>query len=236
LRLNLSVRQEEHMRKPAKGRFDPTAFLAKVGTGKTILSYRKNQVVFRQGEIADKVFYIQSGRIKIVVLSELGKEAVVGILESGQFFGEGCLNGHPLRVATTTAMDDCVITAITKVAMLETLHREPTFSTLFITYLLSRNSRIEEDLVDQLFNSSEKRLARLLLLLAHFGKDGRPQPISIDVSQETLAEMIGTNRSRVSHFMNKFRKLGLISYNGTIEVHNSMLNAVLHDKPEIQRD
>jgi CRP/FNR family cyclic AMP-dependent transcriptional regulator len=224
------------MRKPAKGRFDPTAFLAKVGTGKTILSYRKNQVVFRQGEIADKVFYIQSGRIKIVVLSELGKEAVVGILESGQFFGEGCLNGHPLRVATTTAMDDCVITAITKVAMLETLHREPTFSTLFITYLLSRNSRIEEDLVDQLFNSSEKRLARLLLLLAHFGKDGRPQPISIDVSQETLAEMIGTTRSRVSHFMNKFRKLGLISYNGTIEVHNSMLNAVLHDKPEIQRD
>jgi len=157
-------------------------------------------------------------------------------LESGQFFGEGCLNGHPLRVATTTAMDDCVITAITKAAMLETLHREPTFSTLFITYLLSRNSRIEEDLVDQLFNSSEKRLARLLLLLSYFGKDGRPQPISVDVSQETLAEMIGTTRSRVSFFMNKFRKLGLISYNGTIEVHNSMLNAVLHDKPEIQRD
>ena len=221
------------MHKPAQDRFDPTAFLAKVGTGKTISSYRKNQVVF---QIADTVFYIQKGRIKVVVLSELGKEAVVGILESGQFFGEGCLNGHPLRLATTTAMDDCVITAITKPAMLETLHREPTFSTLFITYLLSRNSRIEEDLVDQLFNSSEKRLARLLLLLAHFGKDGRPQPISIDVSQETLAEMIGTTRSRVSHFMNKFRKLGLISYNGTIEVHNSMLNAVLHDKPEIQRD
>jgi len=221
------------MHKPAQDRFDPTAFLAKVGTGKTISSYRKNQVVF---QIADTVFYIQRGRIKVVVVSELGKEAVVGILESGQFFGEGCLNGHPLRLATTTAMDDCVITAITKPAMLETLHREPTFSTLFITYLLSRNSRIEEDLVDQLFNSSEKRLARLLLLLAHFGKDGRPQPISIDVSQETLAEMIGTTRSRVSHFMNKFRKLGLISYNGTIEVHNSMLNAVLHDKPEIQRD
>jgi CRP/FNR family cyclic AMP-dependent transcriptional regulator len=224
------------MREPAKDRFDPTAFLAKVGDGKTILSYRKNQVVFQQGEIADSVLYIQSGRIKVVVLSELGKEAVVGILESGQFFGEGCLNGHPLRLATTTAMDDCVITAIAKAAMLETLQREPTFSTLFITYLLSRNSRIEEDLVDQLFNSSEKRLARLLLLLAHFGKDGRPQPISIDISQETLAEMIGTTRSRVSHFMNKFRKLGLISYNGTIEVHNSMLNAVLHDKPEIQRD
>ena len=221
------------MHKPAQDRFDPTAFLAKVGTGKTISSYRKNQVVF---QIADTVFYIQRGRIKVVVVSELGKEAVVGILESGQFFGEGCLNGHPLRLATTTAMDDCVITAITKAAMLETLQREPTFSTLFITYLLSRNSRIEEDLVDQLFNSSEKRLARLLLLLAHFGKDGRPQPISIDVSQETLAEMIGTTRSRVSHFMNKFRKLGLISYNGTIEVHNSMLNAVLHDKPEIQRD
>jgi CRP/FNR family transcriptional regulator, cyclic AMP receptor protein len=230
------VRQEDDLRKPAKVLFDPIAFLAKVGTGKTILDYRKSQVVFRQGEIADKVFYIQKGRIKVVVLSELGKEAVVGILEPGQFFGEGCLNGHPLRVATTTAMEDCVITAITKDAMLETLHREPTFSALFMTYLLSRNSRIEEDLVDQLFNSSEKRLARLLLLLAHFGKEGRPHPISIDISQETLAEMIGTTRSRVSFFMNKFRKLGLISYNGTIEVHNSMLNAVLHDKPEIQRD
>jgi CRP/FNR family transcriptional regulator, cyclic AMP receptor protein len=230
------VRQEDNLRKPAKVLFDPIAFLAKVGTGKTILDYRKNQVVFRQGEIADKVFYIQKGRIKVVVLSELGKEAVVGILEPGQFFGEGCLNGHPLRVATTTAMEDCVITAITKDAMLETLHREPTFSALFMTYLLSRNSRIEEDLVDQLFNSSEKRLARLLLLLAHFGKEGRPQPISMDVSQETLAEMIGTTRSRVSFFMNKFRKLGLISYNGKIEVHNSMLNAVLHDKPEIQSD
>jgi CRP/FNR family transcriptional regulator, cyclic AMP receptor protein len=230
------VRQEDDLRKPAKVLFDPIAFLAKVGTGKTILDYRKNQVVFRQGEIADKVFYIQKGRIKVVVLSELGKEAVVGILEPGQFFGEGCLNGHPLRVATTTAMEDCVITAITKDAMLETLHREPTFSALFMTYLLSRNSRIEEDLVDQLFNSSEKRLARLLLLLAHFGKEGRPQPISMDVSQETLAEMIGTTRSRVSFFMNKFRKLGLISYNGKIEVHNSMLNAVLHDKPEIQSD
>ena len=223
------------MHKPAQDRFDPTAFLAKVGTGKTILSYRKNQVVFQQGEIADTVFYIQRGRIKVVVVSELGKEAVVGILESGQFFGEGCLNGHPLRLATTTAMDDCVITAITKAAMLETLQREPTFSTLFITYLLSRNSRIEEDLVDQLFNSSEKRLARLLLLLAHFGKDGRPQPISIDVSQETLAEMIGTTRSRVSHFMNKFRELGLIDYNGHIEVHSSLLNVVLHERPQIRR-
>jgi len=215
------------MRTTAKERFDPTTFLASVGTGKTVLDCRKNRVFFRQGEIADKVFYIQKGRIKVVVLSELGKEAIVGIMEAGQFFGEGCLNGHPLRVATTTAMDDCVITAITKVVMLETLHREPTFSALFMTYLLSRNSRIEEDLVDQLFNSSEKRLARLLLLLAHFGKDGRPQPVSIDVSQEMLAEMIGTTRSRVSYFMNKFRKRGLISYNGTIEVHNSMLNAVL---------
>jgi CRP/FNR family transcriptional regulator, cyclic AMP receptor protein len=149
------VRQEDRLRKPAKVLFDPIAFLAKVGTGKTILDYRKNQVVVRQGEIADKVFYIQKGRIKVVVLSELGKEAVVGILEPGQFFGEGCLNGHPLRVATTTAMEDCVITTITKDAMLETLHREPTFSTLFMTYLLSRNSRIEEDLVDQLFNSAK---------------------------------------------------------------------------------
>jgi CRP/FNR family transcriptional regulator, cyclic AMP receptor protein len=224
------------MRKPGKDRFDPIAFLAKVGSGKTILDCRKNQAVFRQGEIADSVFYIQKGRIKVVVLSELGKEAVVGILEPGQFFGEGCLNGLPLRVSTTTAMEHCVITSITKDAMLEALQGEPTFAALFMTYLLSRNSRIEEDLVDQLFNSSEKRLARLLLLLAHFGKEGRPQPNGINLSQETLAEMIGTTRSRVSFFMNKFRKLGLISYNGTIEVHNSMLDAVLRDRPEIQRD
>ena len=221
------------MGKPAKDIFDPKVFLAKVGKGKKILEYRKNQIIFAQGEIADSVFYVQKGRVKVAVLSEEGKEAVVGILEPGQFFGEGCLNGHPLRIATTMAMDDCVITSITKQAMIAVLHDEPKFSELFMAYLLSRNSRIEEDLVDQLFNSSEKRLARLLLLLANFGKDGPPQPVLAEISQETLAEMIGTTRSRVSHFMNKFRKLGLIDYNGKIKVHNSLLDAVLHDKPQI---
>jgi len=216
--------------------FDPKAFLSKVGTGKTILEFEKNQQVFGQGDVADAVFYIQKGSVKLTVLSEHGKEAVVGILEPGQFFGEGCLNGHPLRIATTTAMEQCVITSITKEAMIATLHNEPKFSELFMAYLLTRNSRVEEDLIDQLFNSSEKRLARLFLLLAHFGKEGRPQPILLDMSQETLAEMIGTTRSRVSFFMNKFRKLGLISYNGKIEVHNSLLNAVLHEKPELERD
>jgi CRP/FNR family transcriptional regulator, cyclic AMP receptor protein len=222
--------------KLAGDRFDPKAFLSKVGTGKTIVEFAKNQQVFGQGDVADAVFYIQKGSVKLTVLSEHGKEAVVGILEPGQFFGEGCLNGHPLRIATTTAMEQCVITSITKEAMIATLHNEPKFSELFMAYLLTRNSRVEEDLIDQLFNSSEKRLARLLLLLAHFGKEGRPQPILLDMSQETLAEMIGTTRSRVSFFMNKFRKLGLISYNGKIEVHNSLLNAVLHESPEIERD
>jgi CRP/FNR family cyclic AMP-dependent transcriptional regulator len=197
------------------------------------LKFEKNQHVFEQGDVADAVFYIQKGRVKLTVLSEQGKEAVVGILEPGQFFGEGCLNGHPLRIATTAAMEECVITSITKEAMIATLHDEPRFSELFMAYLLTRNSRVEEDLIDQLFNSSEKRLARLLLLLAHFGKEGRPQPILLDMSQEILAEMIGTTRSRVSYFMNKFRKLGFISYNGKIEVHNSLLNAVLREKPEI---
>jgi CRP/FNR family cyclic AMP-dependent transcriptional regulator len=200
------------------------------------LTFRKNDTVFAQGEVADTIYYIQKGRVKVVVLSEQGKEAVVGIFEPGQFFGEGCLNGHPLRISTTTALEDCVITAITRTAMLAALHDEPKFSELFMSYLLKRNSRIEEDLIDQLFNSSEKRLARLLLLLANFGKDGTLQPIEVHVSQEVLAEMIGTTRSRVSFFMNKFRKLGFISYNGQIEVHNSLLNAVLHDKPQLQRD
>jgi CRP/FNR family cyclic AMP-dependent transcriptional regulator len=213
--------------KLARNAFDPKAFLAKVGAGKTILKFEKNQHFFKQGGVADSVFYLQKGQVKLTVVSEQGKEAVVGILEPGQFFGEGCLNGHPLRIATTTAMEECVITSITKEAMLATLRSEPKFSELFMAYLLTRNSRVEEDLIDQLFNSSEKRLARLLLLLAHFGKEGAPQPILADISQETLAEMIGTTRSRVSHFMNKFRKLGLISYNGKIEVHNSLLNAVL---------
>ena len=227
---------EGYVGNAVKNLFDPKVFLAKVGAGKTILEFHKNQKVFAQGEVADTIFYIQKGRIKLTVLSEQGKEAVVGILEPGQFFGEGCMNGHPLRIATTTAMEECVITSITKEAMIAVLHEESQFSELFMAYLLTRNSRIEEDLIDQLFNSSERRLARLLLLLAHFGKKGSPQPILVDISQETLAEMIGTTRSRVSFFMNKFRKLGLISYNGKIEVHNSLLNAVLHEKPQIDRD
>jgi len=224
------------MGKLAKNAFDPQAFLARVGTGKTILKFEENQHVFEQGDVADSVFYLQKGRVKLTVVSKQGKEAVIAILEPGQFFGEGCLNGHPLRIATTTAMEESMITSITKAAMIATLRTEPKFSELFMAYLLTRNSRIEEDLIDQLFNSSEKRLARLLLLLAHFGEEGRPQSILLNISQETLAEMIGTTRSRVSAFMNKFRKLGLISYNGKIEVHNSLLNAVLHDKPEIERD
>jgi CRP-like cAMP-binding protein len=211
-------------------------FFARVGAGKTILEFRTSQTIFAQGDAADAVFYIQKGRVKLSVLSEQGKEAVVAILEPGQFFGEGCLNGQRLRIATTTAMEQCVITAITRDAMIALLHDEPNFSELFMAYLLTRNSRIEEDLIDQLFNSSEKRLARLLLLLANFGKQGSPQPINPNINQETLAEMIGTTRSRVSFFMNKFRKLGFISYNGKIEVHNSLLSAVLHDKPEIKRD
>jgi len=229
------VREGIALIKPTTGPFDPKVFLAKVGAGKSIQKYARDQNVFAQGDAADAVFYIQKGKIKLTVLSNQGKEAVVGILGPGQFFGEGCLNGHPLRIATTTAMEDCVITAITKSAMIATLGNEPKFSQLFIAYLLTRNSRIEEDLIDQLFNSSEKRLARLLLLLANFGREGSPQPIGADISQETLAEMIGTTRSRVSFFMNKFRKLGFISYNGKIEVHSSLLNAVLRDKPEIDR-
>jgi len=217
--------------KPIKDVFDPQKFLAKVGAGKTFLELPKNRHVFEQGDVADSVFYIQKGRVKLTVVSEQGKEAVVAILEPGQFFGEGCMNGHPLRIATTTAMEDCVITSITKDAMMAAIRDEPKFSQLFMSYLLTRNSRIEEDLIDQLFNSSERRLARLLLLLANFGKEGNPQPISASISQETLAEMIGTTRSRVSYFMNKFRRLGLISYNGHIEVHNSLLSAVLHEKP-----
>ena len=219
-----------------KNSFDPLAFLAKVGTGKTISVYRKDQIIFSQGEVADTIFYIQKGGVKVVVLSDQGKEAVVGILEPGQFFGEGCMNGHSLRIATSTATEESLITSISKSAMIAVLHDEPKFSELFVAYLLTRNSRVEDDLIDQLFNSSEKRLARLLLLLAKFGKEGSPTPISPSISQETLAEMIGTTRSRVSFFMNKFRKLGLISYNGKIEVHNSLLDAVLREKPQLQRD
>jgi CRP/FNR family transcriptional regulator, cyclic AMP receptor protein len=224
------------MGKQGKDSFDSKMFLAKVGAGKTILAFHKNQHVFEQGDVANTVFYLQKGKVKLTVLSEQGKEAIVAILEPGQFFGEGCMNGHKLRISTTTAMEDSVITSITKEAMLAALHDEPQFSEMFMAYLLTRNSRIEEDLIDQLFNSSERRLARLLLLLANFGKAGNPQPISPSISQETLAEMIGTTRSRVSFFMNKFRKLGLIDYNGHIEVHNSLLSAVLYERPQLKRD
>jgi CRP/FNR family transcriptional regulator, cyclic AMP receptor protein len=218
-----------------KDAFDPKAFfLGLVGAGKTIERYAKNQKIYAQGDIADTILFIQKGKVKITVLSEQGKEAVVGIFAEGQFFGEACLEGEALRTATSQAMKDCLITSITKSAMLATLGKQPKFSAFFIVHLLSRNSRIEDDLIDQLFNSSERRLARLLLLLANFGGEHGVQPITL--SQETLAEMIGTTRSRVSFFMNKFRKQGFIDYNGKIEVHASLLDAVLRDKPQIQQD
>ena len=220
----------------AKAPFNVQIFLAKVGAGKSILELDKGQNVYEQGDAADTVYYIQKGKIKITVLSDQGKEAVVGVLEPSQFFGEGCMNGHRLRISTATTLEHCVITAITKSAMIATLHEEPIFSELFTAYLLTRNNRVEADLIDQLFNSSERRLARMLLLLANFGKERGPQPISPNISQETLAEMIGTTRARVSFFMNKFRKLGLISYNGHIEVNSSLLTAVLHDKPQLKEN
>jgi CRP-like cAMP-binding protein len=218
-----------------KDAFDPRAFLSQGGAGKTIEKYAKNHKIFSQGDVADAVFFIQKGKVKITVLSEHGKEAVVGIFAPGQFFGEGCLLGEESRSTTSQAMEECLITSITKTAMLTTLGAEPKFSAFFIAYLLSRNSRIEDDLIDQLFNSSERRLARLLLLLANFGKEGGA-PVPVTLSQETLAEMIGTTRSRVSFFMNKFRKKGFIDYNGKIEVHRSLLDAVLHEKPQIDDD
>src|SRR6202165_5405558 len=215
--------------------FDSRALLGLIEAGKTVERYRKCQKIFSQGDIADAVFFIHKGKVKVTVLSEHGKEAVVGIFSAGQFFGEGCLEGNELRAATSHAMEECEITSITKTAMLATLGAEPKFAQFFISYLLSRNSRIEDDLIDQLFNSSERRLARLRLLLANFGGEGG-QAIPITLSQETLAEMIGTTRSRVSFFMNKFRKKGFIDYNGKIEVHPSLLDAVLRDKPQIQED
>jgi CRP/FNR family cyclic AMP-dependent transcriptional regulator len=222
------------MKRKAKLPFDPKVFLAKVNGGRSISDYRKGQIVYTQGELADSVFYIQSGKVRKTVVSEQGKEAVVALLETGDFFGEGCLTGELLRLATVSAMTECVIVRIAKADIIRVIHKEPAFAELFIAHLLSRNSRVEEDLVDQLFNSSEKRLARVLLLLANFGKEGRPESVLAKISQETLAEMIGTTRSRVSHFMNKFRELGLIDYNGHIEVHSSLLNVVLHEKPEIR--
>jgi len=219
-----------------KDAFDPRAFLGLVGAGKTIERYAKNQKIFGQGDVADTVFFIQKGKVKITVLSEHGKEAVVAIFTEGQFFGEACLEGAEIRTSTSHAMEECLVTSITKPAMHAALGAEPGFSAFFITYLLSRNTRIEDDLIDQLFNSSERRLARLLLLLANFGKEGSAAPVDITLSQETLAEMIGTTRSRVSFFMNKFRKQGFIDYNGKIQVHRSLLDAVLREKPQIDED
>jgi CRP-like cAMP-binding protein len=210
-------------------RFNPQTFLAKVGHGKTLLQARKNQVIFSQGNAADAVFYIQAGQVKLTVVSQQGKEAIVAILERGSFFGESCLAGHLLCLATATTFGDATLLRIDKDAMIRLLHDEPAFTELFMTYLLTHNIRIQEDLVDQLFNSSEKRLARVLLLMSHFGKEGKSEGLIPKISQEVLAEMIGTTRSRVSYFMNKFRKLGFLEYNGGVHVHSSLLNIVLHD-------
>jgi CRP/FNR family cyclic AMP-dependent transcriptional regulator len=214
--------------------FNPKSFLAKVGEGRSIERYRKDQIVFSQGDPADAVFYIQKGKVKVTVVSEQGKEAVVAILGPDEFFGEACLAGQMQRIATSATMTESVIVRLEKAALVRVIHEEPAFSEMFIAHLLGRTIRVEADLVDQLFNSSEKRLARLLLLLANFGKEGTPVPMIAKISQETLAEMIGTTRSRVSFFMNNFRKLGLIDYNGGIEVHSSLLNVVLHDQPQIK--
>jgi CRP/FNR family cyclic AMP-dependent transcriptional regulator len=209
--------------------FDPAAFLAKTGEGRAVFSYAAGQAIFAQGDPADAVFYVQAGQVKLTIISAQGKEAVVGIFSTTDFFGEASLAGQPLRLATATAMGECRIVRISKAAMLRVLHDETSFSELFVAHLLSRNIRVEADLVDQLFNSSEKRLARVLLLLANFGKEGKPEAVIPSITQETLAEMIGTTRSRVSFFMNKFRKLGFIDYNGKLLVHSSLLNIVLHD-------
>jgi CRP/FNR family cyclic AMP-dependent transcriptional regulator len=217
------------MAKRAKAAFDPKVFLATVNHGRKIALYRKGAVVFQQATRADAVFYILKGRIKIVVSSSDGREAVIALLGPGEFFGEGCLIGQPLRLATARAVVDSQVMRVAKAEMLRVLHAEPVFGELFTAHLLTRNSRVEEDLVDQLFNSSEKRLARTLLILANFGKADGPQPISTKISQETLAEIIGSTRSRVNVFMNKFRKLGLISYNGHLQVSSSLLSVVLHD-------
>jgi CRP/FNR family transcriptional regulator, cyclic AMP receptor protein len=215
---------------------DPHRLLAQAGAGRSTADYECNQTIFTQGEVANSVYFIQQGRVKVTVTSDHGKDAVIGILVEGQFFGEGCLHGQQLRTASTKALCHCRITAIAKAAMLSAICDQPKFSKLFMDHLLSRNGRIEEDVIDQLFNSSEKRLARLLLLLANYGKEGCPPIVSVTLNQETLAEMIGTTRSRVSFFMNKFRKLGFIDYNGTIQVYQSLLDAVLHDKPEIREE
>jgi len=210
--------------------FDPRSFLATIGVGRKVVLFPKKETIFAQGDAADSVFYIQEGKVRLTVVSKTGKEATLGILSEGEFFGEGGLAGQPLRMGSATALTDCELLRIDKKAMMEALHREHEFSDMFVAYLLARNIRYEEDLVDQLFNSSEKRLARILLLLAHFGKEGVPETVIPKISQETLADMIGTTRSRVSFFMNRFRELGFVDYGGGgLQVHSSLLNIVLHD-------
>jgi CRP/FNR family transcriptional regulator, cyclic AMP receptor protein len=224
----------------AKGQkpFVLKSFLSHADGGRTKAKYQENEIIFRQGDSADAVFYIMDGKCKVAVVSEKGKEAVVALHDKGDFFGEGCLNGHRRRLATVTAITVSEIMRLDKATMVRALHDQPKFSELFISHLLARNVRVEADLIDQLFNSSEKRLARLLLLMANFGKEGKPEPVIAKVSQEILAEMIGTTRSRVSFFMNKFRKLGFIDYNGggDLEVHTSLLNMVLHETPGVTKD
>ncbi len=210
-------------------RFNLQAFLSTIAGGRTIAAVRKKQIVFAQGDSADSVFYIRKGKVKLSVVAKGGKEATIGILNEGDFFGEGCLTGQPLRMCCATAMTDCTVMRIEKNSMREVIHRHRAFSDMFVAYLLTRTVRYEEDLVDQLFNSSEKRLARVLLLLARFGKDGKPEVAIPKISQETLAEMVGTTRSRVNFFMNRFRKLGFVRYNGGLKIHSSLLNIVLHD-------
>jgi CRP/FNR family cyclic AMP-dependent transcriptional regulator len=217
------------MRNNAALAFDPKAFLTRIEDGKTTREYRSDQIVFSQGDAADAVFYVQSGKVKLTVVSTRGKEAVIGVLERGSFFGEGCLAAQPLRMSTASVIQPSSIIRVGRSTMVRVLHKEPEFAELFTAYLLSRNVRIEEDLVDQLFNSSEKRLARILLLLAHFGKEPRPESVIPKVSQETLAAMVGTTRSRVSYFMNRFRKMGFIHYNGGLQVHSGLLSVVLRD-------
>jgi CRP/FNR family cyclic AMP-dependent transcriptional regulator len=238
-RCGASILLSRRMRKAAPGRsslsrtgarqFDPATYLATAAKGRTISGYQKGATIFAQGDATDSVFYIQKGKVKVTVVSKQGKEAVVALLSADEFLGEGCLIGQPKRLATATAMTECVAMRVETSEMQRILRREPAFSQIFVSHILSRNARVEEDLVDQLFNSTEKRLARLLLLLANFGKEGRPEPVIAKISQEMLAEMIGTTRSRVSHFMNKFRQAGFISYNGHIEIHSSLLSVVLTD-------
>ena len=225
-----SIKRNTNGQSAKRALFDPIAFLKTAAKGRVVSTHPKKHIIFAQGDAADSVHYIQSGKVKVTVISPEGKEAVVAILGADEFFGEGCLIGQPKRLATAMAMTECVTMQVEKTEIQRVLKDEAAFSQMFVSHILTRNARVEEDLVDQLFNSTEKRLARVLLLLANFGKEGRPEPVVAKISQETLAEMIGTTRSRVSHFMNKFRQLGFISYNGHLEVHSSLLGVVLAEQ------